>query len=287
MSTLPAITEALCKAVAKRDYTHARALAFQAAAKMGGARGHGINNYLQHEGDQPMPGFVAVNGGKIKHWNAVHEPREPWIPMAVKVAVEDWLAEVRDADALTEAGERVQPLLLVGETRCGKTSMLCALAARLGLPVMRLSLADVVDSHLGENARRIRDAVEEMKTCPPAVWLVDEIDAIALKREGGSGAAQERAHAVGSLLTELDTLPARLPLAATSNLVDTIDSAVLGRFTVVEFPTWQKLSDADREAFAASHGARAVAGDSYAEVVKACRKRRVEAVIAKVSKEAA
>lgn len=279
MSTLPDIVEAMCRAVAKHDQTSARRLCFQAAAKMGGARSLRITNWLQHDGADELPGFVALDGKKLKHWQPVHEPRVPWVPASVAAAVEQWLAEVRAADALIEAGERVQPLLLAGETRCGKTSMLCALAARMGLPVMRMSLTEAVGSHLGETAKKISDAMADAKRCPPAVWLIDEIDAVAFSRIGDSAAAQERAHSVGSLLTELDTLPGRLPLVATSNLVASIDSAVLGRFSVVEFPTWESLGDYDRASFAVSHGAGDVLGESYADVVKKCRRLRVGAVL--------
>jgi hypothetical protein len=49
---------------------------------------------------------------------------------------------------------------------------------------------------------------------------------------------------------------------------------------VVEFPSWEKLEDDERMAFAKSHGCRVNPfGDSYADVVKAARDERVRALI--------
>lgn len=287
MASLPDITEALCRAVARRDLAHARVLATQAAAKMGGVRSGRIHRDLQSYGE--MSAFVTLDGKAMRHWKQVVEPRRPWTPLNVTRSISGWLAEVAGAAALAEAGERVQPLLLAGETRCGKTSVLCAAAATAGLPVMRLSLADAVDSHLGESAKKMQSALKEATACPPAIWLIDEIDGVAFRRKGDSGAEQERAHAVGALLTELDTLPAGFPLVATTNLVESVDPAVIGRFTAVEFPAWDDLGDLGRDAFAASHGAdNAAAGArSYADVVKLAREQRVARILASQKESAA
>lgn len=270
MSTLPEITEALCRAVAMRDLAQARRLSFLAADKMGPPRGDKIRRAFEHEGPEP----------KLKRWVRVKEPRSPWTPPAVEELIAGWLREAQHAPLLAAHGERVLPLLLVGETRCGKTSSLCGVAAKLDLPVNRLSLAEVVGSHLGESSKAITAAMQEAFGAPRALWLIDEIDAIGQKRTGGQPAAQEQALAMGSLLTELEQLPPSMMVAATSNTVKLLDPALVARFEVVSFPEWAKLTESERASFAASHGHDlAAAAGSYAEAVRDSRRARVARII--------
>jgi AAA+ superfamily predicted ATPase len=187
--------------------------------------------------------------------------------------------ELQHAEALIAAGERVLPLLLVGETRCGKTSLLCSIANRLGLTVYRLSLATVVGGYVGDAANKLHAALDEARMSGPALWLIDEIDGVAMHRCRGDGAAQERAHAVAAMLAEIESLPPGFMLAATSNTRDLIDDAVLARFSVVEFPKWTDLPNYDKQAFAVSHGSPNAFAKSYAECVQYCRKARVAKIL--------
>lgn len=278
MSTLPEITESLATAFAKGDLSHARSLCFMAASKMGGERGERIQKALK---------WGQENEVKLKHWNVVNEVRSPWVHDKVSQALEQWLNEAKHSEALLAAGEKVMPLLLTGETRCGKTSSLCAIAQKLGLEVRRMSLASVTHSFMGESTKLMKAAFEEARVFSdkPRLWLVDEIDGVAQKRLGGQAAEQERASAVSSLLTEVESLPPWVMLAATSNTSELIDPAVLSRFTVVGFPKWAELAVAERWAFADSHGNRVFGGESYSEVVQKARTQRVAEIIAKIAGE--
>lgn len=269
--SLPAITEAMCKAVARRDFPFALTLANQAAAHMGGERGLRIRKEL---------GYCAENQPALKHWQLVTENRCPWVPPDVDEEMRAWLHEAINAKALVEAGEKVMPIMLVGETRCGKTSSLCVAAIRMGIPVYRFAMAKAIGSFLGDCAKKIEEAFMEPVIVGSGLWLIDEIEGATPYRRGGSGGEQERTSAVATILTELDNLPTGVLLAATSNTADLIDKAVLGRFRVVEFPSWEKLGDDERMAFAKSHGCRVNPfGESYADVVKAARSERVRALI--------
>ena len=217
----------------------------------------------------------------LKHWHDVHEARAPWVPDLVKAALDAWWLEVLNAQRLVDAGERVLPLLLAGPTRCGKTSSVCALARTIDAPVRRLDLSAVVGSFMGDTAKMLSNALDEMVFGPRAVWLVDEIDGIAQRRGVENSADKEKAHAVATFLARLERLPPNAPLVATSNTLDLIDRAVQSRFTVVEWPVWDDLSQRDREAFLASHGAPEEEGaTSYADAVQRARARRVAAILA-------
>lgn len=274
--------QALCLAVARRDFTDAKAKALMLAAKLAPARHLRITREFERQGE-----VSSVKA--LKHWVTVKNPRYPWTPEAVAEEIAGWLVEIKHSEALLDAGERLMPLLLCGETRCGKTSSLCGLAYALGMEVRRMSLADASGSYLGETPKAIRASFLEAKEHPDAMYLVDEIDGISHKRTGGQSSAQERATAVDVLLTELESLPASMMFSATTNTAEFMDPAVKARFHVVEFPAWNDLAPTERMQFAASHGLEeaALSAKTYADVVKAARKHRVAAVIAKAPRTGA
>ena len=274
MATLPEIAEAMCKRVAARDLGGARSLAMQMAAKMGIPRGPRIQRAFEN---------WSETVGALKHWTSVAEPRSPWIPDVVKEGVEVWYEESKHAEALVASGEKVLPLLLSGETRCGKTSSLAGIAVRLGLPIYRFSLVSAMGSHVGESAKGIKDAIDEAteQDCR-AIWLIDEIDAVAQKRGGdGSAADKEFNSVVAVMLTEVEKLPPGFLLCATTNMVSAIDRAMVARFQAVDFPRWADLSASDRLEFASSHGDASACENatSYSETVLRARRTRVDTVL--------
>lgn len=284
MAGLIDITEKLCLAVARRDENEVKRLALLAAAKMGAPRGTRIERAFE-----AYRQMTPVNLPTLKHWEPVTEPRIPWAPAGVVASIEQWLTEAKHAEALAMEGERVMPLLLAGETGCGKTSMLCSIAGRLKLAVLRLSVPSVLGSHLGETAGNIRNAFREMKAAARAVlWLIDEVDGIAGKRYGDSGADQERATGVNTLLTEMDGVPVGFMLAATTNRTKDMSKAVLRRFKAVSYPAWEKLEPIEKLAFSSSHGHSADApATSYADAVQRARDVRVAAILAKAAQSEA
>lgn len=276
MSSLPDLAEALCRAVASHDQDYALRVCEQIAAKLPEPRASRIRNAIKFAN--------PITLSKVKHWAPVNERRSPWVPEGVRSDIKRWMAEISHATALIENGERPLPLLLTGETRCGKTSTLAVLAAEMGLPVMRFSIADGMGSHLGESAQSIRDAFKEVRAESKCVWLIDEMDAVASQRDDGKQAcSREMNSAIGALLTEIEAVPPETLLVATSNLSKNIDAAVRARFAVVDFPRWEDMPADDRIAFAASHGGDvATVGASYAETVQACRRARVDAILARM-----
>jgi hypothetical protein len=203
------------------------------------------------------------------------------VPESIRADLEAWWFEVAHADDLARHGERVYPLLLAGETRCGKTSTVCALAKRSGLPVRRLQLGSVVGSFMGETARLMVKALRETVFGPRAIWLIDEIDGVAQTRGGDGAPDKERAHAVATLITEIESVSPTSPVVATTNVAGLIDAAVLSRFTVISWPRWDELQPDDSRAFLGSHGASpdALGGcSSYASAVRLGRAHRIERI---------
>ena len=127
-------------------------------------------------------------------------------------------------------------LLLHGPPGCGKTLLACSIAAELGCAFLRISAPEVVSGMSGESEAKIRQLFQEAATLAPALIFIDEIDAIAPKREMAQREMERRI--VAQLLTCMD----ELSLAATggqtvivmgaTNRPDAIDPALrrAGRF---------------------------------------------------------
>ncbi|KIX95651.1 uncharacterized protein Z520_08771 [Fonsecaea multimorphosa CBS 102226] len=137
------------------------------------------------------------------------------------------------------ASNKVQPprgILLHGPPGCGKTMIANALAAELGVNFISVSATSIVSGMSGESEKALRDLFEEAKSCAPSLLFIDEIDAIAQKRETAQREMEKRIVAQLSVcmddltLDKTDGKPV-IVLAATNRL-DTLDAALRrgGRF---------------------------------------------------------
>ncbi|KIW32098.1 uncharacterized protein PV07_03669 [Cladophialophora immunda] len=137
------------------------------------------------------------------------------------------------------ASNKVQPprgILLHGPPGCGKTMIANALAAELGVNFISVSATSIVSGMSGESEKALRDLFEEAKSCAPSLLFIDEIDAIAQKRETAQREMEKRIVAQLSVcmddltLEKTDGKPV-IVLAATNRL-DTLDAALRrgGRF---------------------------------------------------------
>jgi ATP-dependent Zn protease len=88
--------------------------------------------------------------------------------------------------------------------------------------------------YVGVGASRVRDLFKQAKSMAPSIIFIDEIDAVAKKRDQKFGSNDERDNTLNQLLVEMDgfaTDEAVIILAAT-NLADSLDPAIKrpGRF---------------------------------------------------------
>jgi SpoVK/Ycf46/Vps4 family AAA+-type ATPase len=220
----------------------------------------------------------------LAHWFRVEDVRHPWARKSTLDDLRGWIREAENADLLAAAGEKVMPLLLSGESRCGKTSTLCWLAhSYFGVPVYRANIGSMIGSLMGETTRNFKAAIEEAKTGPVGIYVMDEVDGIFQQRvsdRSGGGAGQEMNSAIAVALALIENLPPHLMLAATTNEPKIVDRAMLARFTHVVFPRWEDLSEAERHDFARSHQMEdAWEADSYAGAVQSARRARVARIL--------
>lgn len=160
----------------------------------------------------------------------------PILPDIVFNAIERLLQERSGIDALEEAGlEPTRSVLLVGPPGVGKTMTAGYVATRLGLPLVSLDLVSVMSSLLGQSGQNIRRAIDHARSTP-CVFLLDEVDAIAKRRDDVSDVGELK-RVVNLLLLELDRWPSTSLLVAATNHPELLDRALWRRFdTVIEIP---------------------------------------------------
>ena len=123
-------------------------------------------------------------------------------------------------------------VLLHGPPGTGKTLLAKAVANESEANFMLLNGPEVMSKFYGESEKRIRDLFEEAEKNSPSIVFIDEIDAIAPKREDAGGEVERRV--VSQLLTMMDGLNSRgkVVVIGATNRPNSIDPALRrpGRF---------------------------------------------------------
>lgn len=161
---------------------------------------------------------------------------EPVFEPRLWAALEQLVGERRDRSRLDSAGlDPSRTALFVGRPGVGKSLAARWLARELGVPLMILDLAAVMSSFLGRTGNNLRFVLDYAKSTP-CILLLDELDAIA-KRRDDSTEVGELKRLVTVLLQEIDDWPPTGLLIAATNHPDLLDPAVWRRFDVLlEFP---------------------------------------------------
>ncbi|GFM51820.1 ATPase AAA [Pseudomonas cichorii] len=145
------------------------------------------------------------------------------------------LSESKNAKRLLDAGiSPTSKILFTGPPGVGKTVCAKYLAQKLKVPLLTLDLATVVSSYLGRTGNNLRKALSYARS-RPCVLLLDEMDAIAKKRDDSSDIGEVK-RLVTVMLQELDQWQGSNLLIAATNHYHLLDPAVQRRFDqVIEF----------------------------------------------------
>ncbi len=123
-------------------------------------------------------------------------------------------------------------VLLVGPTGSGKTLMAKAVAHETNANFQVINGPEIMHKYYGESEARIRSIFEKATRNQPSIIFLDELDAIAPKREKSVGDVEKRV--VAQLLTLMDGLKERgnVIVIGATNLPDMIDPSLRrpGRF---------------------------------------------------------
>ncbi|MFA6912826.1 MAG: AAA family ATPase [Proteiniphilum sp.] len=139
------------------------------------------------------------------------------------------LEEWKMTKELEKAGLKpTRTLFFVGAPGIGKTLSAYWLAKALALPLYRIDLATVVSSYLGQTGNNLKSALLFARQ-KPMVLLLDEIDALAKKRDDDMDVGEVK-RIVTVLLQEIDSWPNSSLLIAATNNPELVDSALWRRF---------------------------------------------------------
>jgi transitional endoplasmic reticulum ATPase len=122
-------------------------------------------------------------------------------------------------------------VLLHGPPGTGKTLLARAVADEASARFFSIGGPEIVGPYIGESEQRLREVFERASESGPAIVFIDEIDAIAPKRDVARGETERRL--VAQLLTLMDGLkPRRTIVIGATNLPDALDEALRrpGRF---------------------------------------------------------
>ena len=177
------------------------------------------------------------------------EPKETVTPRGVKISYEDigglgnQIQRIREMIELPLKYPQVfeklgidppKGVLLYGPPGTGKTLIARAVAHETDAYFNHISGPEIMGKFYGESEGRLRSVFEDAEKHAPAIIFIDEIDAIAPKREEMGGEKQVERRVVAQLLALLDGLESRgqIIVIGATNIPNTLDPALRrpGRF---------------------------------------------------------
>lgn len=158
-------------------------------------------------------------------------PHRPVLSDGVSAVIDQIVKERLNPELLrADDLDPSRSVLLVGPPGVGKTLSAFWIAERLGLPLLVLDLAAVMNSYLGRTGTNLRHVIDHARQ-RDCVLLLDELDAVA-KRRDDQAEIGELKRLVTVLLQEVDRWPPHALLLGATNHPDLLDPAIWRRFDV-------------------------------------------------------
>lgn len=123
-------------------------------------------------------------------------------------------------------------VLLCGSPGTGKTLIARAVANEANAYFVHVNGPEIINKYYGESEAKLREIFEDASKHTPSIIFLDELDAIAPKRQNVTGEVEKRV--VAQLLALMDGLQdrGRIIIIGATNIPDVLDSALRrpGRF---------------------------------------------------------
>lgn len=212
------------------------------------ARGNSVmRKIIRHENSpHPMPVDNESRMSLLKVFNDNSGAVQPLLSPELEDSFSQIIQERKQSERLASLGlHPTRSAIFVGKPGVGKTLTAKWLASKLGLPLYILDLTTVMSSLLGKTGSNLRAALDFSKQAP-CVLLLDEIDAIAKKRNDDTDIGELK-RLVTVMLQEVDEWPPSGLLLAATNHPELIDPALWRRFDlVIEFklPALNQIKEA-------------------------------------------
>lgn len=154
---------------------------------------------------------------------------------AAKQDLEEIVDFLKEPKKYEKLGAKIpRGVLLAGDPGTGKTLMARAVAGEAAVPFFSISGSEFAEMFVGVGASRVRDLFAKAKKNAPSIIFIDEIDAVAHKRDARGGAGREDEQTLNQILVEMDGFDndSGVIVIAATNRVDMLDKALLrpGRF---------------------------------------------------------
>jgi cell division protease FtsH len=187
----------------------------------------------------PLSDFIGLDETIVQ---VINETNIKFDEVAGNDEAKEELQEVvrflKDPEAFTKLGASVpKGVLLGGPPGTGKTLLAKAIAGESGTPFLKVSGSQFVELLVGVGASRVRELFQKARSLKPAIIFIDEIDAIARTRSGGTsmgGGNDEREQTLNQILTEMDGFESDtgIVVIAATNRTEILDPAIkrAGRF---------------------------------------------------------
>lgn len=125
----------------------------------------------------------------------------------------------------------VNGVLLYGPPGTGKTYITEALAGELEYNYIEAQASDITSSLVGEAADNMHEMFTVAQANQPCLLFIDEVEAIAAERSGGSQKTMSESQMITQFLTEMSEIKGDdVIVVSATNLPDDIDGAAWRRF---------------------------------------------------------
>jgi AAA+ superfamily predicted ATPase len=242
----------LVKTGASGDIDHFReaveAVIADERAKKHAALADRLADELTKNGAAPAHFRPSISHNGTAHVNRNGAVQDLWVEMTPSRALDDLVLpdnvttvcrelveEHRRGELLRSRG--LQPrnrILVAGPTGNGKTAVAEALASALAAPLVVARYDGLIAGDFAETGARLGRLFDRARA--GCVLFFDDVDGVGKERGDGRETGEVK-QAVGSLLLEIDDLPAHVVVIAAVNRPELLDRAVRRRFQVrLELP---------------------------------------------------